>query len=61
MHVGVSVTSSLALSMFTNSIYTQCDMWNGVGYLTQYACLMQNKVGEQEKAHDKVRKLWNCF
>lgn len=53
--------SSLALSMLTNSVYSQCDMWTGMGCLTQYTTLMQDKVSEQERAHDKVRKLWNCF
>jgi uncharacterized membrane-anchored protein YjiN (DUF445 family) len=47
--------------MLTNSVYSQCDMWTGMGCLTQYTTLMQDKVSEQERAHDKVRKLWNCF
>lgn len=53
--------SSLALSALTNSVFVQCDIWNGLNTLSSYTYILQSKIQEAEYTNDKVRQLWQSF
>lgn len=61
MHLGCSLPSSLALSTMTNGVYGACDLWSGLGSLTQYTTAMQLAIAETQASNDKIRKLWTIF
>ena len=56
-----SIPSSLALSALTNSVYTQCDIWNGLNTLASYTYILQSKIQDTEYTNDKVRMLWGYY
>ncbi|CDW85605.1 UNKNOWN [Stylonychia lemnae] len=61
MHMNCSIPSSLALSALTNSVYQQCDIWNGLNTLSSYTYILQSKIQDAEYTNDKVRLLWQYF
>ena len=56
-----SIPSSLALSALTNSVYSMCDIWNGLNTLSSYTYILQSKIQDTEYVNDKVRMLWQQF
>lgn len=61
MHMNCSVPSSLALSALTNSVFQQCDIWNGLNTLSSYTYILQSKIQDAEYTNDKVKVLWQHF
>jgi len=61
MHNGQTVPASLALSALTNSVYMECDIWNGLNAISSYTFILQTKIQDAEYTNDKIRTLWKLF
>ena len=58
MHVDVSLPTSMAMSVMTNSIYGSCDVWKSFNKMAAYNIRQDTQLYEIKHSHEIVTKLW---